>query len=191
MGLKKEYYSRLANQHFTVRVIDDNGKEVIEKNPVTGQIKVAGTVPAARTIDCSFTCVNNNPAKGTLSVFQVIVDPEESYHKDLLENSGKDWVLSPGLLVASASGGKHPQVTHIVAYLDRLARSDSGSSIMTEEDYRRTANPEAWAKGIESEQLRLENERLKKELEEAKAGRGSSKQVEDQSKILAKLENRK
>lgn len=192
MGKRIEYYSRIANQNFCVHVVDADGKVQNEANPITGAPKVSNGRLMPLNLDCKFAVVDGIPTKkGALSVFQVIVDPEEPYHKKLLAECGEEWTVSVGLLIGTAKGAEHAQFKKISDTLDALANPNSGSSIMTEEAYRKSENPEAYAKAIESSVKDAEIAKLRHELAELKAGKGgSSKHVDAQQERLRELERK-
>lgn len=192
MGTRIEFYSRIANQNFEVDVVNEKGEIEYEVNPLTGQPKFAGSKRLPRTMACKFYTVDGIPTKkGALSVFQVIIDPEEPYHKELLRGSNKGWELRAGLLIGTEKAQEDKQFQAIVERLYKLALPDSGSSIMTEEAYRKTENPEAYAKALEATAKDAEIARLRQEVSDLKSGKASSKAIDEQQRRLKELESKK
>lgn len=73
---KRTYYAPYVKYSFYVPVVDENGKKVLKRHPVSQALIYAGGQPMIERVQRLFTTVSANISKGLLSMYET-EDPVE------------------------------------------------------------------------------------------------------------------
>ncbi len=157
---KVTYYSNASKCTFFVRRLDENGKPIPKRHPITGAILMQKNRVIYEEISETFTAiVPTRSAKADALCFKVV-------------ESDKHGVFTP-------------YQKEMIAVLESMA--DGGDDVKRESDYKRGVNPEAWQREQELNALKKEhNSKVEKAYEAGKAE--SASEIEKLRNALAAAE---